>query len=213
MRSKSQILRSYEYVFQCSSIAYKDIVGVARHMQGIYKYEDEDLSENQNFIEKYRYRESYFPISKDIDESDFLLAKFKNKIFSQQGNLRKTFYNCNIKDKASLIFYANKIDFLGFIKVLFYFPTKKEDLQKLSVYPVFRFSGQRGMVTFQESSLYRGKKYIQTLDYRKYTPQEVVCKGCQYYCGQSFYGVLFNCAPHPSGPNGYQFCHNYTNNS
>lgn len=210
MRSKSQILKSYEYMFVFPSISHKNILEVVKHMQGKYSYDDNDLLENQNFIKQFCYRESCFPASKDIEESESLLAKYKTRIFLKKGSLRKSFYNCNIKDRSDLIFYADKIEFLGFMKVLTYCSTAKGKFQKLSVYPVLRFVGPRGTVTFQESCLYRSKKYLQVLSYNKYTPQQVVCKGCQYLFGQVIYGVLFNCAPCPDGPDGYSSCNHWT---
>ncbi|QLE46536.1 hypothetical protein FD723_40705 (plasmid) [Nostoc sp. C052] len=145
----------------------------------------------------------------NIVKPELVVSRLKRKMFHENGELRKIKLNSDIyfnQEVIKMISNSNKIYFLGFLRIYAHY---REGYSQKSAYvsPVYSLVSDKSQGTLFASKSLDGKQIIEVLEYKNFTPQDVVCQNCEYFSGKYLGEEYLTCTINPSGPNlGYDGC-------
>jgi hypothetical protein len=207
MKSKQILVRKYETSFARMDVSIENINYLVRLVNIACRHKGMEYLHFCQQAAPQLFRNSYRCYRWGIEEHDLEIAALKSKIFKKSGKLRDIYLNSNLKQRdeevIKIMFNAEKLNFLGF--EIDYCIRSLKPIYHISA--VYSLSGKYGSVHFCIQKTWDKKRILQVLSYEVFTPQNVVCKKCEYFYGQTDNGNYLTCAIQPKGPtHGYDGC-------
>ncbi|QLE46538.1 hypothetical protein FD723_40715 (plasmid) [Nostoc sp. C052] len=209
MQLRQELLKEYESLYAMSDVSVGHIERLSKMLN--------NLCEKEGFLSIeyckltlpmlfYWYAESKFW---DIQEHELAIASLKNQIFDENGKFSNAKLPTDVKgnykeDRAwQVMFNADKLQFAGFMHIAV------DNVNKTTHYvvAVYRLTGINGNAHFCINQNVGDAGMLQFLALQRFTPQDVVCKKCEYFLKESIAENRLLCGVHPDGPTlGYKGC-------
>lgn len=209
MHLEQQVLREYEALSAMPEISVESINRLTELLDAVCDKGILSILFCKQITPKLFYWYTEPPIW-EIQEHELAIACLKNQIFAENGEVRDTDLAVNIirnrrkNHIVRLMFNADKLQFLGFRHLSI---DVANQLTTHYVVAVYCLSGIGGKTHFCINKNMGDEPVLQFLAFQRFTPQDVVCKNCEYFFKESIPGNPLLCTVHPDGPSfGYEGC-------